>query len=53
MIDERLRALLVCPVCLGELKDAEASLVCERDALSFAVVNGIPNMIAADATPLS
>jgi uncharacterized protein YbaR (Trm112 family) len=52
LIDERLAAILVCTDCHGDLaEDAEAStLVCTKCGLRYAVVDGIANMILADAT---
>lgn len=48
-LDEGLRALLVCPVCLGELRDGDQTLVCDQDRIIFPILNGIPNMIVSDA----
>ncbi|MBK5267327.1 MAG: Trm112 family protein [Acidimicrobiia bacterium] len=52
LIDERLAAILVCTDCHGDLtEDLEAStLVCTKCGLRYAVVDGIANMILADAT---
>ena len=55
MLDRKLLALLVCPLCKGGLHyDREAKeLKCRADRLAFPVRDGIPVMLAAEARPLS
>ena len=47
LIDPQLIAILVCPVCRGELEEDEAKQVlrCTQDGLEFAVRDGIPIML--------
>lgn len=42
---------LICPKCKGVLKSTAEGLVCEHDALVFAVRDGIPIMLLNEATP--
>ena len=54
-IDKKLLAILVCPLCKGELdykKDAE-ELVCKFDRLAFPVQDAIPIMLENEARQLS
>ncbi len=51
-IDRELRALLVCPVCRGELEDRPDALVCSADRLAFPVVDGVPYLILETAHKL-
>ncbi len=57
-LDNRLIALLVCPVCKGPLqlgRDAQgrpAELLCLADRLGFAIRDGIPVMLEAEARAL-
>jgi uncharacterized protein YbaR (Trm112 family) len=57
-MDNRLLELLVCPVCKGPLQyrrppiDPVEELVCQADQLAFAVHDGIPVMIEAQARDL-
>lgn len=57
VIPETIRALLACPRCGGELRDAHAgdlpTLECEACALVFPVEEGIPVLLAERAQPLS
>ena len=49
-----LLSILVCPKCKGELhyRPQESSLVCTSCKLRYAVRDGIPIMLVAEATPL-
>lgn len=49
---EWLRALLVCPRCRGELRDAPAGLVCDACRLAYPVERGTPFLVAECARPL-
>lgn len=50
-LDPRVRAILVCPICRGELDLEPAGLVCRSDQLLFPVVDGVPWMIPERAKP--
>ena len=54
-MDKKLLDILVCPKCKGELKyDKKANeLICEKDALAYAVRDGIPVMLEEEARHLS
>ncbi len=39
------RALLVCPICKGELDDEPGFLVCPVDGLAYPIVDGVPHML--------
>ena len=50
-VDKKLLAILVCPLCKGDLeydKDAE-ELICKPDRLAFPVKDDIPVMLASEA----
>lgn len=55
MLDKKLLAILVCPLCKGPLHfhAAQAELVCRADALAFPVRDGIPVMLDTEARPLT
>ena len=44
-IAPRVRALLVCPQCRGELSDVQRGLLCPVDGLLFPVQDGVPHLI--------
>jgi uncharacterized protein YbaR (Trm112 family) len=50
VLDARLRQLLVCPACRGDLQDCEAEdgpvLRCVACALDYPVVDGIPHLVS-------
>jgi hypothetical protein len=54
----RLLELLVCPVCKGPLQHwrppqhERQELVCQADALAFAIRDGIPLMLESEARSL-
>jgi len=54
-MDNKLIALLACPVCKGELKlDREKNeLICYQDAMAFPIRDGIPVMLAEEARTLN
>ncbi|MCB1669888.1 MAG: Trm112 family protein [Gammaproteobacteria bacterium] len=54
-LDHKLLAILVCPICKGELiYNREAKeLVCRADRLAFPVKDDIPVMLSDEARPLS
>lgn len=57
-MEVRLLELLVCPLCKGPLQywrppqHRSQELVCLADGLAFAVRDGIPVMLEAEARPL-
>ncbi len=53
-VDKKLLAILVCPICKGELiYDKEANeLICEADKLAFPILDGIPVMLESEARAL-
>lgn len=55
MLDKKLLAILVCPLCKGALRyDAQKQeLLCRSDALAFPVRDGIPVMLEEEARALS
>ncbi|MFN3586756.1 MAG: Trm112 family protein [Moraxellaceae bacterium] len=55
MLDKKLLAILVCPLCKGPLQyNAERNeLVCRADALAYPVRDGIPVMLEEEARRLS
>lgn len=54
MLSPDLAALLCCPRCHGPLKELASpeGLRCDRCALLFPIVDGIPNMLLEEARPL-
>lgn len=55
MLDKKLLAILVCPLCKGALRyDLERQeLICRADGLAFPVRDGIPVMLEEEARRLS
>jgi len=55
MLDKKLLAILVCPLCKGALRyDAEKKeLICRFDALAYPIRDGIPVMLEEEARILS
>lgn len=51
MLDQKLLAILVCPICKGELHyDKEAQeLICRVDKLAFPIRDGVPVMLVDEA----
>lgn len=54
-VDKKLLAILVCPLCKGDLAyDKEADeLICRPDKLAFPVRDGIPIMLEDEARQLN
>ncbi len=52
LISPQLKAILVCPVCHGELEEDEAQslLRCQNDGREYPVRDGIPIMMVPDET---
>lgn len=49
----QLLEILVCPKCKGPLEyhEAQETLVCDRDKLTYPIRDGIPIMLIDEATP--
>ena len=54
-MDRKLLAILVCPVCKGELRyDRKAGeLLCGADGLAFPIRGDVPVMLAEEARKMS
>jgi uncharacterized protein YbaR (Trm112 family) len=50
-IDPRLLELLVCPACRADVKEEAAGLACVGCGRVYPVRDGIPVMLAEEATP--
>ena len=50
MVEERLMAILRCPLGKSKLRQEKDFLVCERCGLKFPVREGIPVMLIHEAT---
>ncbi|HQV80637.1 MAG: Trm112 family protein [Moraxellaceae bacterium] len=55
MLDKKLLAILVCPVCQGQLiyHAQQQELVCKPDALAFPIRDDIPVMLESEARVLT
>lgn len=55
MLDKKLLAMLVCPICKSPLHyDQSANeLICWPDSLAYPVRDGIPVMLDTEARPLT
>lgn len=55
MIDKKLLAILVCPLCKGQLdfKADESTLWCRFDRLAYPIREGIPIMLENEARKLT
>ncbi len=54
-VDKKLLAILVCPICKGELKYDKAAeeLICPIDKLAFPIKDDIPIMLEEEARALT
>ena len=54
-MDRKLLAILVCPICKGDLRfDRKAGeLLCLADGLAFPIRDGVPIMLREEARELS
>ena len=54
-MDRKLLAILVCPLCKGDLRyDRQSSeLLCVADGLAFPIRDGVPVMLAEEAREMS
>lgn len=55
MLDKKLLAILVCPICQGQLQyQAEVQeLICKADGLAFPIRDDIPVMLESEARQLT
>ena len=55
MLDKKLLAILVCPLCKGPLhyEAARLELVCKADGLAFPIRDDIPVMLEEEARRLT
>jgi len=55
MIDDELKAILVCPACKGDLlfENADTRIVCRACRKVYPVRDGIPVMLINEAQPWS
>jgi len=51
VIDEKLLAILACPVCKAPLRAEEHSLICTRTGVRYPVEDDIPILLAERAEP--
>lgn len=49
MIDDELKAILVCPACKGDLLFEEARIICPACRKAYPIREGIPVMLVAEA----
>ena len=54
-VDRKLLAILVCPICKGELRyDRQAAeLLCVADGRAFPIRDGVPVMLPEEAREMS
>ena len=54
MLDKKLLAILVCPICQGSLlyHPQQQELVCKADGLAFPIRDDIPVMLESEARTL-
>ena len=53
MIDEELKAILVCPACKGDLIFEETRIICAACGKAYPIRDGIPVMLIDEAQPWS
>ena len=53
MIDEELKAILVCPQCKGDLLFEETRIICRACRKAYAIRDDIPVMLINEAQPWS
>ena len=49
MIDEELKAILVCPACKGDLLFEETRIICPACRKAYPIRDGIPVMLVDEA----
>jgi uncharacterized protein YbaR (Trm112 family) len=53
MIDDELKAILVCPACKGDLLFEEARIICPACRRAYPIREGIPVMLISEAAEWS
>jgi hypothetical protein len=53
MIDEELKAILVCPACKGDLVFEPTRIICPACRKAYPIRDGIPVMLVSEAEPWS
>ena len=53
MIDEELKAILVCPACKGDLRFEETRIICPACRKAYPIRDGIPIMWPDEARDLN
>jgi uncharacterized protein YbaR (Trm112 family) len=51
VIDDELKAILVCPACHGDLRFEEARIICPACRRAYPIRDGIPVMLIDEAQP--
>jgi uncharacterized protein YbaR (Trm112 family) len=51
MIDEELKAILVCPACKGDLQFEETRIICPACRKAYPIRDDIPVMLIDEAQP--
>ncbi len=49
MIDSKLLAILVCPLCKAKLETSKHELICKKCKLAYPIDDGIPVMLIDSA----
>jgi uncharacterized protein len=52
-MDKKLMAILVCPLCKGQLQVKNKELICRFDRLAYPIRDGIPVMLEHEARRVS
>jgi uncharacterized protein YbaR (Trm112 family) len=52
-VDKKLAAILVCPLCKGQLVLKQKELICRFDRLAYPIRDGIPVMLEHEARSIS
>jgi uncharacterized protein YbaR (Trm112 family) len=53
VIDDELKAILVCPACKGDLVFEETRIICQACRKAYPIRDGIPVMLINEAEPWS
>ena len=53
LVDKKLHAILVCPICKGQLIEKNKELICCFDRLAYPIRDGIPVMLEHEARQIS
>ena len=52
MLDSKLLAILVCPLCKAKLENTKTELICNKCKLAYPIDDGIPVMLIDSARKL-